>query len=321
MDRRRLPGTDLDVSVICFGPMRAAAKAPGEDARSAAGEQALRAALDAGVNFIHSSYEYGVRWMMTRVLRDHPRRHDLHHVIKVPVPDWDDDGRFDGAKMRLRVEEALRDLCTDRIAVLQWMWRTRPNEDAPRLALLPGLLDDLSDAFERLRDEGKVGHLWTFPYTVPTGRAALESGRFGGLIGFYNPIEMEMAELFPALQERGMGFLCIRPLLEGVLSDQRPDFDALPAGDRLADDKHRETFRRRAAVARAFADEIADGGMTRFALRFPLFSPLCASVIVGLNTEQQVRSAVAAAEGVEPQPDLVERARHLWQEEDFQASA
>lgn len=311
MDYRPLPGTDLRVSAICFGPMRSAEKEPGEDPRSQAGERALRAALDAGVNFVHSSYEYGVRWMMTRVLRDHPERHDLHHVIKVPVPDWDDGGRSDAAKMRRRVEEALGELCCERIAVLQWMWRTRPNEDGPRLALLPSILDDVVACFERLRDEGKAQHLMTFPYTVPTGRAAMESGRFAGLIAYYNPLEMEMAELFPELERRGMGFLCIRPLHEGVLTDGRPSQAALAEGDRLKGPRHADAFRRRAAVADAFADEI-DGSMTRFALRFPLFSPLVASVVVGLNTEAQVAEAVAMMDGVRPRPELVARALELW---------
>jgi len=311
MDQRRLAGTDLDVSVVCFGPMRAAAKEPGEDLRSEAGAQALRAALDCGINFVHSSYEYGVRWMMTQVLRDHPKRHDIHHLIKVPVPDWDDGGRFDAGKMRGRVEEALGELCCERIAVLQWMWRTRPNEDAPRLALLPQIQDDVVACFEQLRDEGKAGHLWTFPYTAPAGRAALETGDFGGLIGYYNPVEMELAELFPALAQRGMGFLAIRPLLEGVLTDQRPSQEALPEGDRLTDPKHAAAFRKRAAVADAFADEIG-ASMTRFALRFPLLSPLVASVIVGLNTPQQVEAVAGMMDGIEPRPELVERALALW---------
>ena len=106
MKYRRLGGTDLDVSVICLGPMRAAAKEPGNDEKSRLGEAALRAALDAGVNFIHSSYEYGTRWMMNRVLADHPKRSELHHVIKLPVPDFADGDRFDAGKFRLRVEEA-----------------------------------------------------------------------------------------------------------------------------------------------------------------------------------------------------------------------
>ncbi len=90
MKYRRLGGTDLDVSVVCLGPMRAAAKEPGDDEKSRLGELALRQALDAGVNFLHSSYEYGTRWMMSRVLKDHPKRGELHHVIKVPVPAFQD---------------------------------------------------------------------------------------------------------------------------------------------------------------------------------------------------------------------------------------
>jgi aryl-alcohol dehydrogenase-like predicted oxidoreductase len=249
--------------------------------------------------------------MMTQVLRDHPKRHDIHHVIKVPVPDWDDGGGFDAGTMRRRVEEALAELCCERIAVLQWMWRTRPNEDAPRLALLPQIRDDVVACFERLRDEGKAGHLWTFPYTEPAGRAALESGCFGGLIGYYNPIEMEMAELFPALEQRGMGFLAIRPLLEGVLTDRRPSQEALAEGDRLKEPQHAAAFRQRAALADALADEIGSS-MTRFAMRFPLLSPVVASVIVGLNTPQQVEAVAGMMDGIVPRPELVEHALALW---------
>ncbi len=121
MQYRRLGGTDLDVSVICLGPMRAAEKEPCRDEKSRAGERVFRRALDPGVTFLHSSYEYRTRWMMERVLKDHPKRGDLRHVIKFPVPDFADGDRFDAAKFRLRIEEALRDLHAERIAVLQWM--------------------------------------------------------------------------------------------------------------------------------------------------------------------------------------------------------
>jgi len=205
MKYRRLGGTDLDVSVICFGPMRSAAKQPGEDDTSRLGELALRRALDAGVTFVHSSYEYGTRWMMNRVLKDHPARHDLHHVIKVPVPDFDDGDRFDPAKFRLRIEEALTDLCADRIDVLQYMWRSDPNTDERRLPLLARILDDVTATFEGMRDEGKVGYLITFPYTVACGRAAVETGAFAGLIAYYNLVEMEMADLFDDLKKRRTG--------------------------------------------------------------------------------------------------------------------
>lgn len=313
MDYRRIGGTDLDVSVLCFGPMRAAAKDGADTDTSRAGARALEAALASGVNFLHSSYEYGTRWMMTEVLRGHPKRHDIHHVIKVPVPDRDDGSAFSEAKFRMRVEEALSELAAERIAVLQWMWRTRPHDDAHALPVLADIADELTAAFERLRDEGKAGHLMTMPYTVPTARAALDTGRFTGLVGYYNAIEMEMADFFDEMQAGDRSYLCIRPLYQSILTDRRSSWEEVPDDHYLQRTRKEnpDAFRQRQAVADAFADEI-DGSMTRFALRFPLFSPTVASVITGLNTEAQVDEAVAALDGVEVRPDLVKRAQDLW---------
>lgn len=310
MKYRRLGGTDLDVSVICLGPMRAAAKEAGDDPKSKAGEAAMRAALDAGVNFLHSSYEYDTRWMMERVLRNHPKRHDVHHVIKVPVPDFKDGGRFDAAKFRRRVEEALKDLHAERIAVLQWMWRSEPNEDKLRLPMLPAILDDVWETFGKMKAEGKVGHLMTFPYTVPCAKAAMETGRFAGIIAYYNPIEMEMAELFPDLDLRDMGFLSIRPLYEGILTDGR-DPARMAADDRFADAEYARDLAKRARIAEAFAAEIGDS-MTGFAIRFALASPLVASVIVGLNSPAQTEGIVAAIDKDFPDPAIVGKAYDLW---------
>ncbi len=312
MDFRRLAGTDLNVSVLCFGPMRAAAKTPGADPRSQAGARALAAALDAGVNFVHSSYEYDTRWMMNGVLKDHPKRHDIHHVIKLPVPDWKDENRFDAVKFRLRVEEALRDLSAERIAVLQWMWRTDPNDDEHRIALLPKIIDEVSATFEKMRDVGKVGHLFNFPYTTQAAKAAMETNAFSGTIAFYNPIEMEMQPLFTEMSEKDMGFLCIRPLYQGILTDGREILDDLPDGHHLKKPENAAEFAKRQVMAQVFANEI-NGSMTRFALRFPLFSERIASVITGLNTEAQVLQAVSYLDGIKPQPEVTEKALQLWQ--------
>ena len=311
MKYRRLGGTDIDVSVICLGPMRAAARQPGDDEKSKAGEEALRAALDAGVNFIHSSYEYGTRWMIGRVLKDHPKREDLHHVIKVPVPDTEDNDRFDPAKFRMRIEEALRDLHAERISVLQWMWRSDPNSDERRLPSLANIIDDVVEVFERLRDEGKVGHLMTFPYAVPCGRAAIETGRFDGLIAYYNLAEMEMAELFDDLERRNMGFIAIRPLYQGIFTDERADQASLREGDRFAAAGFASDFAKRKKVAETFSEEIA-GSMTSFAIRFALAAPLVGSVVVGLNTPKQVAGLVAAVEEEFPHVETVAKARELW---------
>ena len=311
MNYRRLGRTYLDVSVICMGPMRAAATEPGNDEKSKAGELALRTALDAGVNFIHSSYEYRTRWMMGRVLANHPGRSELHHVIKVPVPDSTDGDHFEADKFRLRIEEALTDLHTERISVLQWMWRSKPNTDERRLPLLGQIIDEVVDIFHRMRDEGKVGYLMTFPYTVPCGKKAIETGKFSGLIGFYNLVEMEMADLFGELQQRDMGFLAIRPLYQGILTDERANQNSLRKGDRFADEKYAIDFAKRAKISEVFRDEIGES-MTSFAIRFALTAPIVSSLIVGLNTPAQVSGIIAAAEDSSPSLQTVEKAREIW---------
>lgn len=313
MDYRRIGGTDLDVSVLCFGTARSTTKEGIHDDASRTRARALAAALDAGVNFLHSSREYATQWIMNEVLRDHPRRHDVHHVVKVPVPDRDDNGTFSEAKFRSYVEDALRQLATDRIAIVQWMWRAQPNDDAHRVPVFASIIDEVTATFDKLRDEGKVAYLMTHPYTQAGARVALDSGALSGLMMYYNPIEMEMAEFFPRMQADDQSFLCIRPLSRSILTDRYTSWDDVPDGHHLqrAREEEPDVFARRQAVAKAFAAEI-DGSMTRFAMRFPLFSPVVASMITGLNTEAQVEAAVAAVEGVEPRPELVKRAQDLW---------
>lgn len=306
MDMRRLAGTDLDVSVVCYGPMRVA-QSP-DDPNLATHRAAMETAIDRGVNFIHSSYEYGVRWLMHEVLKAHPRRQDLLHVIKVPVPDWDDAG-FDAAKFEARLDEALRDLCTDRIALVQWMWRCRPHEEAPRLALLAAIRDEVADTAMRMREKGKMGHMACFPYFPQSAALAMQDPTHRALIAYYNPVEVEMAPVIDALERDGRGFLAIRPFYEGVLTDRYPSHQAVPDGHRLAKAKYAGAFDLRARLARAIPE--AAQGMTRFAIRFPLMSAHCASVITGLNTPEQVAEVCDMAQDVVPDPATVARIRAL----------
>lgn len=291
MEYRRFGTSELEVSPICFGPMRFAAKGGADDERSRAGRLALERALERGVNFVHSSYEYGTRWSVGKVLAGHPRRHEIHHVIKVPVPDFDDGGRFDAAKFRLRVEEALADLHTDRIAVIQHLQRAAPNSDELRVPAVEAVDEPLAETFETLREEGKVGYLTSFPYTPAFAAAALATGTFSGLVAYYNVIEMEMARFFPALQRGGGGFLCIRPLLAGLLTDQRGNRASLPDGDRMRAPGWDRAYERLALLRQ----ELAPAALTRFAIRFALAHPVVTSLIVGLNTVAQVDQVLDAA--------------------------
>ena len=309
MRLRRFGNTDLEVSPICFGPMRFAAKDGTDDDASRGGRRALERALERGVNFVHSSYEYGTRWSLSKVLAGHTRRHDIHHVIKVPVPDFPDGGRFDAAKFRLRVEEALTDLHTDRIAVLQHLQRAQPNSDGKRVPDVAAVDEPLRETFETLRAEGKVGYLTSFPYTPGFAEAALATEAFAGLVAYYNAVELEMARFFPALERSGGGFLCIRPFLAGLLTDERADRYALPSGDRMRDPSWDGAYRRLAILR----EHLAPGSITAFAIQFALAHPIVASLIVGLNTVAQVDQVIDAA--AEPAPlSTFEQALAIFEE-------
>ena len=312
MNYRKFGDTDLEVSEICFGPMRFAEKEPGSDPRSSAGQRALERALERGVNFIHSSYEYGTRWSLGSVLREHPKRHELHHIIKVPVPDFDDNGRFDAAKFRLRIEEALTDLHTDRIAVVQHLQRYKPNTDEARIADIAAVHEQLGETFARLREEGKVGYLTTFPYTPGFAEPALATGDFSGMVAYYNIIEMEMAEFFPAMETRNQGFFCIRPFMAGLLTDQRADRSRLVAGDRLADASNDAAYERLALLESSLNLQVES--WTAFAVKFALIHPLVTSLIVGLNTPEQVDQVIDAADGQYPDRDLWNKALDLFRQ-------
>lgn len=303
---RRLEGTSLDVSVLCYGPMRLATKPT--DPLLPVHERAMRAALEGGINFVHSSYEYGVRWLMNRVLHDHPARHDLHHVIKVPVPDWED-GAFDAAKYEARIDEALKDLCCEKIALIQWMWRIRPHDEMHRLPLLAQCIEGLKETHARLADKGKVGELATFPYFPQSAAASMMSAaNFRSMIGYYNLLEVELSPVADMLAADGRGFLAIRPLYEGVLTDRYADYASVPEGHRLKKPKYEALFAHRAALMDA-VPEIAETGITKFALHFPLMSPTCASVIVGMNTEEQVHQLVDLCRDVPADPALAAKVR------------
>lgn len=307
MDKRRLKGTDLDVSVVCYGPMRLAQSA--DDPSFANHCAAMETAIEQGVNFIHSSYEYGVRWLMHEVLKRHPARHDLLHVIKVPVPDWDDAG-FDAAKFEMRLDEALRELCTEQIALVQWMWRCRPHEEPRRLEVLTGIAEQVAEVAGRMQEKGKMRHLACFPYFPDSARLAMQNPAQRALIAYYNPLELEMSPLLDELERDGRGFLAIRPLHEGVLTDRYPSHGAVPADHRLAAPKYARAFEQRAILKASIAE--AEENLTRFAIRFPLLSPHCASVIVGMSTPQQVTEICTMAQGVTPSPATVAQVRSLF---------
>lgn len=304
MTPRRYGRTDLHVSPICFGPMRFSERAPGDDPKSDAGERALTRALERGVDFLHSSYEYGTRWAMERVLKTHPKRAEIKHIIKVPVPDFKD-AAFSADKFRERVEEALRELHTDQIHVVQWLLRADPNDDGHRIPRIAECLDATLETFQTLKSEGKVRYLAPFPYTPGFAKAILDTGRMQGLVAYYNLLEMEMYPFLDTLERQGYGFIPIRPFLEGLLTDARIDPAHTPKGDRARDPSWASRYALLDKARAALGEE--PPSWTDFALQFCLADPRVTSLVVGLNSERQVDQVCDAVETNPVGPDVPRR--------------
>ena len=306
MEYRYFGNTELKVSSICYGTMRYANKSGNYDEQTKAGDAALNEAIDRGVNFIHSSNEYGTRWLTGRVLEKHPKRHELHHIIKVNVPDWGDP-YFDPSAFRSRIEEALKELHTERIAVVQHLQRGEVDpeigycaEGEPkRLADLKSVNESLLETFEKLRDEGKVGYLSSFPYTAGFAEKVVESEAFSGIVAYFDALETEMLDLFPDMKSRGMGFIGIRPFAAGILTDRRVDREKLPPDDRFQDSQFDRFYDQLSQLRSRLKED--PQSWTRFAIRFSLSHPVIASTVVGINTPEQLQDILAAAdEGVLP---------------------
>ena len=304
MQQRRYGTTPLLVSPICFGPMRFTERAPGDDPKSGAGTRALERALERGVDFLHSSYEYGTRWAMEGVLKSHPKRAEIKHIIKVPVPDFKD-ANFSAGKFRQHIEEALRELHTDQIHVVQWLLRDDPNTDERRIARIAACLEPTLDIFHTLRDEGKVGYLAPFPYTPSFARAILGTGRMEGMVAYYNLLEMEMYPFLDTLEAQGYGLICIRPFLEGMLTDARIAPAKTPEGDRARDPGWAPRYALLDKVRAVLGEE--PPSWTDFALHFCLADPRVTSLVVGLNTEAQVDSVCDAVENIPFGPEVPRR--------------
>ncbi len=322
MNYRQFGNTELKVSELCYGTMRYASKSGTEDEVSAAGRRALEEAIERGVNFIHSSYEYGTRWLTGSVLEKHPKRSELLHIIKVNVPDWGV-ARFDKKDFRRQIEEALRDLHTDRIAVVQHLQRGEvPRElgysdagEPRRLSDYDAVIGPLAEVFEELKQEGKVGYLTTFPYTVGYARRALDSGLFAGVVAYFNMLETEMLDLFPAMRERGQGFIGIRGLMAGLLTDRRHDRNALPEGDRFADDEYRRAYDQLDALKAKLTEPVES--WTNLALRFSIADDTIASTVVGINSPEQLHGVLDALDGPRPSAQMIAAAHEVCS--DFRA--
>lgn len=302
MRTRRLGNSDLEVPVICFGCWAIA----GDNIWGPQDEQdavdAIRLAVDLGMNFFDTAEGYGAgasEALLGRGLRGIRER----AIIATKASP----SHHEPTKLRAACEESLRLLGTDYIDLYQLHW---PSREVP--------FADTWGAMEDLIAEGKVRAGGVSNWGPRDLDELLQAGRPASNQVSYSLLFRAIEyEILPRCREEQIGFLCYMPLMQGLLAGKFASADEVPPG--RARSRHfsgdrpqarhgepgaeEETFAAVRAI-RAIAEELG-APMAQVAIAWDLAQPGVTSVITGIRNPEQARANAAAAD-LELPPDVLE---------------
>jgi aryl-alcohol dehydrogenase-like predicted oxidoreductase len=295
MEMRNLGNSGLRVSQVGIGCNNFGMRLDVEATR-----RVVRRALDKGVTLFDTADSYGNRGGSESQLGEvlGARRRDIVLATKFGWEMDDVDVKRGGSRgyVMKAVEDSLKRLRTDYIDLYQFH---KPDPRTP--------IEETLRALDDLVRQGKVRYIGCSNFTGWQVADAAWISRHEGLNAFvsvqneYSLLVRDIeAELVPAMQKFGLGFLPYFPLAGGLLSGKYKRGAPLPTGARLTDTKRSAdrflTERNWAAVEKleAFA---AERGKTLLDVAFGwlLSRPTVASVIAGATTPEQVDANVAAA--------------------------
>jgi aryl-alcohol dehydrogenase-like predicted oxidoreductase len=221
MEKRKLGGTDMQVSVLGFG----GSEIGYGQASVETVERLLGSALDAGLNVIDTAECYLTSEELIGQAVSH-RRRDFYlftkcgHAAGLDLPDWSP------ALLEESIERSLRRLRTDHLDLLQL-------HSCEREVLEQG---DVVEVLRRAREQGKTRYIG-YSGDGEAALYAVESGAFDTLQTSINIADQEAIELtLPRARERGMGVIAKRPIANAVWRHKSKPEDAYvqPYWERLA---------------------------------------------------------------------------------------
>jgi aryl-alcohol dehydrogenase-like predicted oxidoreductase len=287
--RVRLGRTELKVSPICFGTWQLSPRFWGPlDEQQVI--NALRRGFELGVNFIDTADAYGEGYaeeVVGRAMGDLPRE----QVVLATKVFWhfrEDGHRYPNLSREhilSACEASLRRLRLDYIDLYQC------HAFDP---LTP--VDEIIDALDHLKRQGKIRHYGTSNWTVEQMRAG-ERGDFATSQPFYSLIGRSSEDdLLPYCLRHDVGVLVYSPLHNGLLSGKYRGDETFSDFRAQRADFTGERFRMLSQrVARA--GEIGHRyGLTtvQLVLASTLMHPAITCAIVGIKNPRQIEEAAAA---------------------------
>lgn len=305
MEYRRLGDSELRVSGIGLGSWLTYGVGVGEDAARAC----VRAAFEAGINFIDTANVYGrgaAESLLGEVLADLgiPRA-DYVLATKLYFPMGPHDRGLSRAQVEKQLDASLARLRTDYVDLYQCH---RYDPDTP--------LEETMEALTRAVESGRVRYIgfseWQ-PAQIRAAAAIPGVARFVSSQPQYSLLWRAIEdEVIPLCESLGISQVVWSPLAQGVLTGKYRPGAPVPDDSRAAseamnafmDNALRPDVLRAVEALRGVA-EAAGLPLARMALAWVLRQDNVASAIVGASRPAQVRENAAAA-GVRLSADTLE---------------
>jgi aryl-alcohol dehydrogenase-like predicted oxidoreductase len=294
---RKLGRTGADVTILGYGAMELRGQPRGPAVADEDAGRVLNAVLDAGINLIDTSVDYGRSEELIGRFVGH-RRDEYFLASKCGCPLQAPPGTpppyphdYSAANVRADVEQSLRRLGTDRLDLVQVHM-------SPSRAQLE--TDDTVSALQDLRDAGKVRFIG-MSGTLPNLPDHIAMGVFDVFQIPYSAIQREHEDLITAAAAAGAGTLIRGGVARGAPADDKA-WRQGPIG--LAEGEGQRRWE---------GSDLDSGldGMSRmeFMLRFTVSHPGLSTTIVGTANVDHLRANIAAAENGPLPADVYEQAK------------
>jgi aryl-alcohol dehydrogenase-like predicted oxidoreductase len=303
LPKTTLGRTGLEVTALGYGAMelRGAGSGRGRAIDDDRAAEVLNAVLDAGINYIDTSPDYGLSEERIGNAISH-RRDEYFLASKCGCPvDQPEPGPgqrrehvFTRANIRAGVEQSLRRMKTDHLDLVQF--HISPSRETLEQ-------NESVEELRSLRDEGKTRFIG-MSGTLPNLTDHIAMGVFDAFQIPYSAVEREHESSISDAARAGAGTVIRGGVARGIPASERSALERLPDGFRERFEQRLDTFEQ------ANLDDLLDG-MSRmeFMLRFTLSHPDLHTTIVGTANPDHLAANVAAAEKGPLPTDVYEAAK------------
>ena len=300
MNYRTLGSTGLKVSEVSLGTWQVGG-GWGQEFDNAKADELITAAIDGGVNFIDTAdvYDDGLsEASVGRVVRSRTEHLSVASKCGRKISPHVNEG-YTPEVLRGFVETSLRNSGLERLDLIQL--HCPPTDVYYR--------PEIFELFDRLREEGKIGHLGVSVEKVEEALKAIQFPNVTTVQIIFNMFRMRPREdLFQRAVERGVGIIVRVPLASGLLSGK------FTRDTRFAEGDHRHFNRDGAAFDKGetFSGVPYETGLdavdqlrtvlppditpAQAALRWILDNPAVSTVIPGASRVEQVQANLAVSE-------------------------